>query len=138
MVFRPKKKTDSQYNQSAWKGIPTSSNDTTPVPIVTENHEGEKLRTTRRQPTSYFDCTGKSYCWNRCPVVSPAGSPTGFEADADIVRAGARGLDVDVCESICASGIVMAGLFDARRISSLLSSSMTWRPEGELRTEQET
>jgi hypothetical protein len=30
------------------------SNETMPVPIVTENQEGLKLRTTRRQPTSYF------------------------------------------------------------------------------------
>jgi hypothetical protein len=28
---------------------------TTPVPIVVANHDGEKLRTTRRQPWSFFD-----------------------------------------------------------------------------------
>ena len=55
IVLRPKKTTDSQYNQSALKGIVMSSSDTMPVPIVTENQDGEKLRTIRRHPTSYLD-----------------------------------------------------------------------------------
>ena len=58
IVFRTKKTTESQYSQSALKGIVMSRRETMPVPIVTENQDGEKLRTTRRQPTSYFDGVG--------------------------------------------------------------------------------
>lgn len=54
IVFKPKKMIASQSSQSALKGMVTKSKDTMPVPIVTENQDGEKLRTTRRQPTSYL------------------------------------------------------------------------------------
>ena len=53
-MFSPKEATESQYSQDASKGIVIRRRDTTPVPIVTENQDGEKLRTTRRQPTSYL------------------------------------------------------------------------------------
>jgi len=43
--------TDSQYSQSALNGMAMRRRDTIPVPIVTLNHEGEKLRTILRQPT---------------------------------------------------------------------------------------
>jgi hypothetical protein len=51
MAFSPRKKTASQYSQSALNGIAARSRDTMPVPIVTLNQEGEKLRTILRQPT---------------------------------------------------------------------------------------
>lgn len=51
IVLSPKKTTASQYSQAALNGIATRSRDTTPVPIVTENHDGEKFLTILRQPT---------------------------------------------------------------------------------------
>jgi hypothetical protein len=51
VVLSAKKTTASQYSQSALNGMATRSRDTTPVPIVTENHEGEKFLTILRQPT---------------------------------------------------------------------------------------
>ena len=50
-AFSPRNSTESQYNQFAWKGIAMNSRDTTPVPMVTLNHEGEKFLTILRQPT---------------------------------------------------------------------------------------
>lgn len=54
-VFRAKKMTLIQYSQRASKGIIEKMTATTPVPIVVANHDGEKLRTTRRQPWSFLD-----------------------------------------------------------------------------------
>jgi len=51
IVLSAKKKTASQNSQSALKGMAIKSKDTIPVPIVTENHDGEKFLTTRRHPT---------------------------------------------------------------------------------------
>ena len=51
IVLRPKKITDSQYSHRALKGILYRRSDTMPVPIVTANQDGEKLRTILRQPT---------------------------------------------------------------------------------------
>src|SRR4051794_27179205 len=42
-VLSPRKKTASQYSQSALKGMAAKSKDTIPVPMVTENHDGEKF-----------------------------------------------------------------------------------------------
>lgn len=41
--------------------------ETIPVPMVTENHEGEKLRTTRRQPVSYLE--GREGDCDDCPSL---------------------------------------------------------------------
>nr|GFD55037.1 hypothetical protein [Tanacetum cinerariifolium] len=50
-ALSPRKTTASQYSHGASKGIAANSSDTTPVPIVTLNHEGEKFLTILRQPT---------------------------------------------------------------------------------------
>lgn len=146
IVFSEKKTTDSQYSQRAWKGIVISSTDTTPVPIVTENHEGEKLRTTRRHPTSYFVGVIAVCAEDDVPndagesvdasfvAVAPDGSDRGGEnplappASTFVLR--------DLRGSMCGresvregrravAGIVMAGLLDARRRSSRSSSSLS-------------
>jgi hypothetical protein len=49
---------DSACSQRACQGIACSRIPHTPVPIVTENQEGVKLRTMRRQPTSYLVLRG--------------------------------------------------------------------------------
>jgi hypothetical protein len=76
-----------------------------PVPIVTENHDGEKFLTILRQPTSYF-------VWF---------------ADVTVfweLLLGVRGgfvLEEAFCRFVgahCAAGIVNAGLSDAIRSSS--------------------
>jgi hypothetical protein len=51
IAFSPKNATESQYSHSVSKGIAARSRDTMPVPMVTLNQEGEKLRTILRQPT---------------------------------------------------------------------------------------
>ena len=78
-----------------------------PVPMVTENHDGLKFRTTLRQPTSYLDLDWKDV-GELMVVMSPAGSDTM--------------LVLSVVSSVTAgnlelAGIVMAGLLDANRTS---------------------
>lgn len=72
-----------------------SSSATTPVPIVGTNHDGEKLRTMRRQPTSYFD---------RGPVAMVEGAASGLDMtfasveDGDSFDALAKPIDVLVAK----------------------------------------
>jgi hypothetical protein len=102
--------------------------------MVTENQEGEKLRTTRRQPTSYLDRGWKVGCGVLgLENESPAGLPVRLEGDTDVVQRDARDIlrsTVDVREKIGVAGIVIAGLFDAKRINSSSSSAMTSVFEG--------
>jgi hypothetical protein len=51
---------ESARSQRACQGIACSRMPQMPVPMVTENQEGVKLRTMRRQPTSYFVFRGDS------------------------------------------------------------------------------
>lgn len=50
IVLRMKNARERYVSQGEWKGMAWKRIPTTPVPIVMENHEGEKLRTIRRQP----------------------------------------------------------------------------------------
>lgn len=60
MALSPRKITASQYSHCALKGIAANSRDTTPVPMVTENQEGEKFLTILRQPTCMLSDSGRS------------------------------------------------------------------------------
>lgn len=51
--------------------------ETTPVPMVTENHDGEKFRTTLRHPTSYFVVVG---------VVGPGDDGVGGDRDGRLTK----------------------------------------------------
>ena len=87
--------------------------DTTPVPIVTENQLGEKLRTTLLQPVSYLLNLGD------CEDV--------FSTFSDGIELGLV-VPFDRCRVIgtrCAAGAVRAGLLDA--IRSNASSSIVRR-----------
>jgi hypothetical protein len=53
-VFRTKKIIDRSSSHLACHGRACNSTPQTPVPIVTANHDGVKLRTMCRHPTSYF------------------------------------------------------------------------------------
>jgi hypothetical protein len=104
MALRPKKKTESQYSQSDLNGMLMNRSETTPVPMVTENHDGEKLRTIRRHPTSYLDLGSKvGSSWQSRGSGFPAGSPMRSEADTVIICARDRVRlrpTVDECESV--------------------------------------
>src|SRR5579871_3120464 len=54
VVFSMKKIIDRCSSHLACHGMSCKSMPQIPVPIVTENHDGEKLRTIRRHPTSYL------------------------------------------------------------------------------------
>jgi hypothetical protein len=118
IVFRTKKATESQYSQSALKGMVMSRRETMPVPMVTENHDGEKLRTTRRQPTSYFDGVGSGVLMN---VSEP---PDGSDDDRTLVceRDRERRRFISREDMIWLAGIVIAGLLEAMRSISRSSS----------------
>jgi hypothetical protein len=114
-----------------------------PVPIVTENHDGLKLRTTLLQPTSYFDVdtvislsAGEDFPSSaESPVVmadrpSPAGSDLDVTllarlwAVAVVLLRRRRPAEKSERVAICAGAtIVIAGLLDAMRCIMVSSSS---------------
>lgn len=52
-TLRPKRATDIQYSQVALYGKLCNKMEVMPVPMVTLNQDGVKLRTIRRQPREY-------------------------------------------------------------------------------------
>lgn len=91
-----------------------------PVPMVTLNHEGEKLRTTRRQPDSYLDVGNGDEEGCLMNVSEP---PEGSDADTTLVDERVRKRSNSGRDIAWLAGIVMAGLFEAKRRISRSSSS---------------
>ena len=61
--------------------------ETMPVPIVVENHDGLKLRTTLRQPNSYFDGrSSRPLLFDEGLASESTAGSEGKEEDLDLTR----------------------------------------------------
>jgi len=84
---------------------------TIPVPIVTENQEGEKLRTTRRQPMSYL-VRGRGVD-DLSSVSSPEGSVTDTWRLSPLWGSCCLRRCVVSRDRVCEAGAVTPGLLEA-------------------------
>lgn len=100
-VFKTKKTMPRMRSHSAFHGIVTKMLATIPVPIVIANHDGEKFRTMRRHPSSFFE--GAEGFWVR-----------GFEW-----------FELTLCESLAVSALLLGGVrFRSRSTAGILTAGL--------------